>query len=333
MKHQDPKFSWLNEVSRYAPDQALHHLDTAYDNFFRRIKKGEKGFPRFKSRKDGLGAFELYGSIRLDESGRHIKIPSIGWVRLTETGYIPNIKIKQCTISEKSGKWFISALCEVDDVSPTTKKQWGIVGVDLGIKSLAQLSNGINVVGDDARRMRNRIERLGRDFSRKKKGSRRFKLAKKRLAKLHSKVADIRSYQLHCITKRIARKSSVVGIEDLSVKNMMKNGKLARAIGEKGFGKFRLLLEYKAKWYGCKVVVADKFFPSSKTCSRCGCKRETLSLSERVFVCDSCGYEIDRDLNAAINLKFVAANLAETLNERGGSVSPRDEQSLIGSSR
>ena len=325
MKHQDPKFYWLNEVSRYAPDQALHHLDTAFDNFFRNLKRGKVSFPRFKSRFKGLGSFELYGAIRV--VNKKLILPKIGAICLFDASYVPtSAKIKYCTVSERSGKWYASVLCEVDDMPPPTKKPWGIVGVDLGIKSLAVISNGITIAGDNNAASRRKVERLSRNLSRCKKGSNRFKKAKRKLNSAHEKIRNKRNYVLHSITKRLAVKSDAIGIENLNVSGMMKNGKLARAIGEKGFGDFRLKLEYKSKWYNASVYVADRFFASSKTCSKCGAKRETLSLSERVFSCHNCGFEIDRDLNAAINLKNVAANLAETKNGRGESVRPIAEE-------
>ena len=190
-------------------------------------------------------------------------------------------------------------------------KPLAIVGVDLGIKTLATCSDSEvfenpKALGKNLKR----LKKLGRLVSRKKKGSKNRRKAADRLSKFHKKISDIRKDTIHKITSHLTKTKSMVVIEDLNVSGMMKNHCLARAISDVGFYELRRQLEYKGGWYGCQVVVADRFFPSSKTCCECGVIKTDLSLSDRVYVCP-CGNEIDRDLNAAINLeRYITASSA-----------------------
>ena len=193
------------------------------------------------------------------------------------------------------------------------------MGVDLGIKTMATLSDGTTFVNPRAlgRRMRKR-RKLSKSLSRKKKGSKNREKAKLRLAKMYLKVFNVRQDTLHKVTTYLAKSHSQVVIEDLLVSGMMKNRRLARVIADVGFYEFRRQLEYKCQWYGSELVVVSRTFPSSKLCSRCGHKKTELSLSEREYECEQCGLVIDRDLNAALNL--VAVSLPETLNACGEEV-------------
>ena len=193
------------------------------------------------------------------------------------------------------------------------------VGVDLGVKTLATLSDGTTFANPRAlgRRLR-KLKRLSKSLSRKKKGSKNREKAKLRLAKMYLKIFNIRQDTLHKLTTHLAKSHSKVVIEDLCVSGMMKNRRLARVIADVGFFKFRRQLEYKCQWYGSELVVASRTFPSSKMCSRCGHRKKELSLSEREYHCEECGLVIDRDLNAALNL--VAVSLPETENACGEEV-------------
>lgn len=294
---------WMYEVSKCSPQEALRNCDTAFTNFFRRCKqkKKQKGFPRFKNKKSGLGSFRLTGTIKVES--QHIQLPRLGKLRLKETGYLPaDKKILSATVSERAGRWFVSILVEEEIITPV--KPTAKVGVDLGIKSLAIASDG--TAYDNPRALSKNIDRLrrrSRQVSKKVKKSQNRKKAAKRLAKLHYKIACIRRDTIHKITSHLTKTKSCIVIEDLNVSGMMKNRKLARAIQDVGLFEFRRQLEYKGKWNGCEIVVADRYFPSSKKCSECGWINQDLTLSDRTFICKDCGIEIDRDFNASCNLE------------------------------
>ena len=317
------ELSWLYEVSKCAPQESLRDLDKAYANFFRRVKQGDKevGFPKFKSRKHGLGSFRLTGSIKVFE--RSIQLPRLGKLRLKESGYIPTcgVKILSATVSEQAGRWFVSVQVEqqVSDPLPNSNE---IIGVDLGIKSMAICSNGLTF--DNPKPLKAKTKQLKRwqqRLSRRVKGSQNRKKAQRKVAIIHARIANIRANALHQATaKIIAQKPQVIVLEDLNIKGMVKNHKLARAISDVGMGEFRRQIDYKAKGQAISIVYADRWFPSSKTCSHCGNVKLELSLAERVYTCDFCGLTLDRDLNAAINLKNTVSSTG--IYACGESVSP-----------
>ncbi len=312
------EFPWMYESSKCAPQEALRNLDVAFDNFFRRCKQGvkKKGFPKFKSRKAGIGSFRLTGTIRITD--RTIQLPRLGELRLKEDDYLPaDAEISSATVSEKNGRWYVSVLTEVE-VAECVTPDMPIVGIDLGIKSLAVLSSGEVIENPKhLRAAQRKLKRLQRAVSRRKKGSGRRKDAVRRLGKQHERVANKRKDAINKFTTKVTRETSVIGIEDLSVRGMMANHHLAGALADASFGEIRRQIEYKAGWYGSTVVVIDRFAPTSKMCSGCGCIKDSLSLSERTFKCDACGLVIDRDLNAALNIKHLAASYADSLNGRG----------------
>ena len=294
---------WMYDVSKCSPQEALRNCDTAFSNFFRRCKqkKGKKGFPRFKSKKSGLGSFRLTGTIKV--ASNYVQLPRLGKLKLKEHNYLPlNAKILSATVSERAGRWFVSL--QVEEVLETKFKPEAIIGVDLGIKTLATCSDGQTFANPKALKINlEKLKRRSRQLSRKVKGSKNRKKAAKRLAKVHQQIANIRKDSLHKITTHLTKTKSKIVIEDLNVSGMMKNRRLSRAISDIGLFEFRRQLEYKGKWYGCEIILADRFFPSSKSCSECGWIKKDLTLADRTFVCDSCGLEIDRDLNASLNLE------------------------------
>ena len=231
-------------------------------------------------------------------------MPKVGWIKLKEHGYIPtNKKLVNATISEKCGSWYISVITEEDVPEPEAQPK-NIIGVDLGIKHLAVTSDGVYYENPKSLyKAEKKLKRLDRELSRKVKGSKNREKAKLIRAKAYEKVARIREHSLHCITTELARTKSVIVIEDLNVSGMQKNHHLAKAVSDASFAEFRRMLKYKCKWYGSELIVIDRFFPSSKTCSNCGAITSDLKLSDRTYKCSECGFEIDRDLNAAINLK------------------------------
>ena len=291
---------WYYEVSKCAPQYALRYLSEAFKSFF----KKNTGFPKFK-KKGKHDSFTLDGAIHIEQ--KKVKVPVIGWLKTYEVlpfGYQP----KSVTISKQADKWFVSWKIEVE-TSQNPKKQ-PCVGVDLGINHLAILSTGEVFDGlKSYKKYESKLARMQYLNRHKKVGSNNYIKSQIKIARLHQKIANMRKDTLHKITTYISKNHAVIGIEDLNVSGMLANGKLSKAIADMGFYEFRRQLEYKTQLYGSKLVVVDRFYPSSKTCSSCGEKKSSLSLSQRVFKCEKCGFECDRDVNAAINLKQEAVRL------------------------
>ena len=311
------QYPWMYHCSKCAPQEALRDLHQAFKNFYRGLKTGKHiGFPRFK-RKSVNDSFRLTGTIRFE--GRRIQLPRIGKIRIKEQrlSYYRG-RILSVTVSRRASKWFVSVTVEeeIEDPKPISGHA---VGVDLGIKTLATLSDG--TIFPNPRALGRRIaklRKLSRSLCRKQKGSKNREKAKLRLARMHLKIFNVRHDTLHKLTTYLAKSHSRIVIEDLCVSGMMKNRRLARAIADVGMFEFRRQLEYKCTWYGSELHVAPRTFPSSKRCSVCGHKKKELSLSEREYNCEECGLRVDRDLNAALNL--VAVSLPETQNARGEDV-------------
>jgi len=214
-------------------------------------------------------------------------------------------------VTEKAGRWFVSLQVEAEVENVLPKETIG--GVDVGIRALATLSDGEKF--ENPRTLagaERKLKRLQRAVSRKKKGSKNRRKAVRKLARVHARVANIRENVLHEISSAISKRFGVVGMEDLNAEGMGQNRCLAKALKDAAFAELRRQVEYKTAWEGGRVVLADPFYPSSKRCSGCKVVKKHLELSERIFTCDSCGLEIDRDLNAALNLKAVAASETET---------------------
>jgi len=289
---------WYYEVSKCAPQYALRQLREAWDRFFKKVS----GVPRFK-KKGRKDSFTLDGSIKVEHF--KIKIPVIGWLKSYER--LPQgVAPKSVTISRHADRWFISFKIEVEPIN--TPKFAACVGVDLGVNILATISTGEEVKGAKSyNKYEKKLARLQYLLRHKVVGSLNYKKAQLKIARLHRKVANIRKDTLHKLTTYISKNHAVIGLEDLNVSGMMACRKLAKAIGDMGFYEFRRQLEYKCHLYGSQLVFVDRFYPSSKTCSHCGHVKESLSLSDRVFKCDDCGFECDRDLNASINLEKAAS--------------------------
>ncbi len=315
------QFSWMYECSKCAPQEALRDLGQAFKNFYRGLKNGKKiGFPRFKSK--GIhDSFRLYGAIRIE--GLKIQLPRIGKIRIKERrkSYYKG-RILSVTVRRRANRWFVSITVEekIKDQKPTIGYA---VGVDLGIKTLATLSDGTTYVNPRALGQHvKKLRKLSKSLSRKKKGSMNREKAKLRLARMHLRIFNVRQDTLHKLTTYLAKSHSKIVIENLGVSGMMKNRRLARAIADVEMFEFRRQLKYKCQWYGSKLYVAKRTFPSSKRCSGCGHKKKDLSLSEREYECEECGLRLDRDLNAALNL--VTVSLPETLTACGEDVRRSD---------
>ena len=327
---------WLYEVSAHIGQQALVDLDRAFERFFKGLKREgpRSGFPRFK-RKGERDSARLY-EVTLEE--RHLRLPNIGRVRLKETRTARGFegRILSATIRRRADRWFVSLCVERgrDLVDPKpVRKQSDVVGVDLGLTAAAVMydGSGTRIVEPQRvlRRNLQKLRRLDRQLARKRRGSRNREKAKLRRARLHYKISCQRQDYLHQLSSSLARTKSVIVLEDLHVKGMQRNRSLALSVGNAGMGELRRQLAYKSEWYGSTLVMADRFYPSSKTCSACGCVKEALPLSERVYACDGCGLSLDRDENAAINLRQLAlAGLPEGLGE----VTPVERKALASAS-
>jgi putative transposase len=315
---------WLYQVSKCAPQEALWNLDAAFQQFFRRcaLKKqgkwtGKLGYPRSKTKKKGLGSFRLTGRIVVSEQA--IVLPRLGRLRLKEREYLPTseVAILSATVSEQAGHWYVSLQVEEEQTVP--ENSGPVVGIDLGIKTVATLSDGTVIPNPrHLKRRLKKLKRLQRVVSRRQKGGKNRKKAVRKFAKLHRQIKHHRSNTLHEVTTRLVKTKSVLVIEDLNVSGMLKNHRLAQAIGDVGFAEFKRQLLYKAAWYGSRVILADRWEPSSKRCSGCGWLDVDLTLTDRTFHCQQCGLMLDRDLNAAINLVHLAGSSSDSQNACGG---------------
>lgn len=302
------EYSFYLDVTKCAPQYAIHNLEKAYKKMW---KEGTK-YPKFKKK----GVRESYVAVdnnkNFKQKDNKIWLPRIGWVKCYEnlryTGNVVNVTIK-CI----ADKWFAVVNVITNEFFNVSENQT-IVGIDLGIKELATLSDGMIFNNPKAYKgSLKQLKRLQRSVSRKKTGSNNRLKAKNKLAKKYYKIGCIRNNALHQATSFISKNYSTIVIEDLNVKGMLKNHHLSQSISDAGFGEFRRQLTYKCQWYGAELIVADRYFPSSKTCSNCGSIKDTLKLNDRIYKCENCGISIDRDLNASKNL----ADLGTTLKSRG----------------
>lgn len=313
-------FPWMYEVSKCAPQEALRDLEKAFTNFFGKaaLKKqgryrGKLPYPQFKSKKKGIGSFRLTGAIHISHD--RIQLPRLGSLRLHEAGYLPlGAKASSATVSEHAGKWYVSVQVEIAQAEPI--KACGTeIGIDLGVKSLATVSNGLVIANPKALRCHlKKLKRVSRQHSRKQKGSKNRAKARRKLARVHARIAHIRQDTLHKATSLIVARTkpaqerpAVIVLEDLQVAGMLKNRKLSRAIADVGFAEFRRQIIYKAEQAGSEVLIVSQWEPSSKTCSWCGWIDEDLTRADRIFQCEACGYVADRDANASVNLALAAA--------------------------
>lgn len=292
---QIPGNEWMQQAYSQSLQQSMMDLDKAYQNFFSKKSR----YPRRK--KDGKDSmrFVLSRGIRIKD-GR-IRIPKVGMVRLVQHNKIEGVP-KSMTVSKtKSGKFFVSISVELS--VPVPRYEGGEIGIDLGLKSFAVLSNG-RVVNSPRhlRKSEKRLAQLQRSLSRKRKGSSNRNKARLLVARQHERIANRRKDFLHKLSYQLASDNSHIGIEDLHVKGMVKNHSLAKSISDSGWAEFVRQLEYKGQWYGCEIVKVDRWFPSSKTCGDCGAVNSALQLSDRKWICEECGIVHDRDLNAAQNI-------------------------------
>ena len=312
------EYQWLNNVSAQIPKQAVIDACDAYKRFF----KGQSKFPRFKMRRKSKPSFyQRYDKLKFKDN--KVVLEKIGWVFVGFT--VEAEKYSNPRVSYDGLQWWLSAGIEVGDLT-ISKETTESIGIDLGIKNLAVVSNStvyknINKT-DEVRRLKKKLKRLQRQASRhyenlkKKRGENRYKKTsnllklEKEILKIHKRLNNIRKNHTHQTTSFLVKaKPEFIVLEDLNVSGMMKNKHLSRAVAEQNLHEFKRQIKYKCSWYGVKLIIADRFFPSSKLCSQCGQIKSDLKLSDRKYLC-GCGLEIDRDLNASINLRNYGKSVA-----------------------
>jgi len=319
---------WWRECSKEAFNTGLDALARALKNWSdsRSGKRAGRpvGFPRFKSRRRSTPSVRFTtGAIRVEPDRKHVTLPRLGRLKLHESARklarrLDNgtARIMSATVRRDGGRWHVAFCVEVERAERTPARPSSVIGVDVGIKHLAVLSTGELV--DNTRHLagtQTRMRALGRALSRKigpdrrtgRRASNRWQRAAHRLGRAHARVSNLRCDGLHKLATRLAREHGTIVVEDLNVAGMLANRRLAKHIADAGFAQIRRQLAYKTGWNGGRLIVADRWYPSSKTCSGCGAVKTKLALSEREYTCTTCGLVLDRDLNAARNLAALAA--------------------------
>jgi putative transposase len=303
------RYPWLADIHRDAHAQPFANLQAAFSAFFQNLKDRKAGkttrqvgYPTFK--KKGVHDSFYIANDKVQVLGKRLRIPKLGWVRMREVVRFSG-KIMAAVVSRTADRWYVSVSVQIEPFPAPGENQAGRCGVDLGIRHLATLSTPREHV-DGPKPLKTalkKLRRLNRELARRVKFSGHWHQTKRQLARLHARIAALRADSLHKLTTRLTQTYREIVIEDLHVKGMVQNRKLARAISDMGLGMFRHMLTYKAAVSGTTIIVADRWFPSSKLCHQCGVVHETLILADRVFACPACGFTDDRDFHAADNLE------------------------------
>lgn len=320
------EFPWMLELPWAVLNGALSNLGTAFTSFFRRVKtkSAEPGFPHFKKKGRCRESFVIEArAITFD--GTRIELPKLGWLRMCESLRFPG-KVVSARFAKRADHWYVSVNVEIDEARwtyPHRCETQAAVGVDLGVVDLAVLSTGKRVEAPRIlRRLETRLRRLNKELSRRTRGGANWNKTKTKLARLHERIANVRRDVTHKLTASLVHSFRRIGVEDLRVTGMMRNRHLAKSVADAAMAEVHRQLAYKAPLAGSEVVVADRWFPSSKTCSACGVVYADLVLGERRWTCDSCGAIHDRDINAAINLKLTAEAHSATACRHGSADDP-----------
>lgn len=311
------EFPFLQDVHSQPLQMASRNLDNAFTKFFRE----KKGFPRFKSKKNPIQSYQYPQGVKLNWESGKVYLPKVGNVKCKLHRSFEGV-VKTCTVSRSStGKYFVSIL--VDDKEPVPEilsfNSESTIGIDVGLVHFATLSGGTKVENPRVlKKTSKKLKRLQHSLSRKKKGSNNFKKAKLKVAKCHETVVNQRSDFLHKLSFKLVSENQALAIEDLNVSGMVKNRRLAKHISDASWSEFRRQLDYKCKKHGKTLLVIGRFEPSSKVCNHCGYHNKDLKLGVRTWTCPDCGSELDRDINAAINIKRFALVKQNTGQELPG---------------
>ena len=313
------QYPFVYEVSKYATQQPFINLDKAFKKFFNDLKQGKVSYPKFKKKKDNQGSYYIGGDHVVIKDNKYLKVPNYGLVKMREAIRF-NGKINSCTISQSGDKFYASFSIQIDKneymIKHKNSKRTNLaLGIDLGISSFVTLSNGLSI---KAPKPLNKLTRLltkrQRQLSKKQhpktkseaiqgvKKSNNYQKASIKLNKFHRKISNIRSDFLHKLTSSLVANIDYFCLEDLNVKGMMSNHRLAKSISDVGFYEFKRMLEYKSVYNDKQIYQVDRFYPSSKICSSCGNIKDNLALKDREYICNHCGFKADRDFNASLNL-------------------------------
>ncbi len=345
-------FPWMYAYSKCIPQEALRDLEQGYQNYRREKKKRQTGqtrsqrrwgLPRFKKKGQCQDRFRLTGTIRVFPKTKEVQLPRMGRVRLKERPAIGSLthatgRILSATVSRTADRWYVSLQVQETVPEPVPNGSPQIVGLDPGLAHFVTLSNGLQLPAPKwLRRRLRKLRRLSRALSRKPQGSKNYWKAVRQLARFHHRLAQRRADHHHKLSAWLTQNHGVLVTEDLHVAGLIKNKRQAKAWVDLAHGEFRRQLQYKSDWYGAQYVEIPRFYPSSKLCSTCGFLHRELQLKERVFRCPLCGAELDRDINAALNMEqyygqrpyfqslaeaIVAESSAETVNACGETVRP-----------
>jgi putative transposase len=327
------EFPWMAELPWKVTSGAVADLGVAFTNFFRRVKASsdKRGYPRFKSKKRTTPSFVIEGRA-LQFDGKRVKIPKLGWVRTRQEVRFPG-KVLSARFTKRAGHWYVSLQVEVDESLwsyPHRCETQAVVGIDRGLVNLAVLSTGERIAAPRSLRLyETKLRRLNKELSRRTKGGKNWHRTKARLARLHERIANIRRDVTHKLTASLVRRFRWIGVEDLNVRGMTANRRIAKSVMDAAMAEVGRQLAYKAQLAGGTVVVADRFYPSSKTCSTCGVVYADLALGERRWTCDACGTGHDRDVNAAKNLEALAAAQAVTACRHGSAGAGRETSTKL----
>jgi putative transposase len=333
---------WWSVNSKCVYQEAFVDLERATKSFFARRsgkRKGPRpGFPQFKRKGRSRDHFRLTGLMQVGTSW--VRLPKLGTLRICEdpAKLLRHLRdgtarITAASVSREAQRWYVSFRVERKRHPMNGRSRTRVVGLDVGINALATLSTGEVFAPPPALRSSlRRLRRLSKSHSRKKMHSSNRRRSAQLLARCYARIGHLRRDRLHKLSTRLAKRHGQIVIEDLNVRAMIRNRRLARSIADASWGELTSMLEYKCRWYGAKLIRADRFFASSKTCARCGYRKESLTLADRTFSCENCGYTMNRDLNAALNLAHwpeVTGSALETRNACRGDVRPGKRQAVL----
>lgn len=323
---KEKEFPWIFESPKDANQTPFSNLQKSYKNWWKAIKKGDKRGrkPKFKKKGEKDSFYLSNDQFKIDYN--FVKIPLIGWIRMNEHLRF-NGKIMSGTISREADKWFISIAVEMENYKKPRISD-NKIGIDLGLtNTIVTSDNQVFQAPKPLKKYQRLLKIRQRSLSRKKKGSKNRLKAIKKVQKTHVKIKNIRSDWQHKITTKLCRENQTICLEDLNVAGMMR-GNLAKSLSDVGLSEIRRMIKYKSEIYDNEIKIIDRWYPSTKTCSNCGHKKDTIALSERVFKCDHCGFELDRDLNAAKNILAVGLTVIDCGQKSSGFLAKENETGL-----